>query len=136
MYANNPDATEKPSLVYPVEIEFQDGETQTITNREELLAAREGCKRVRCFDIVYPYSFTMPDDSVITLNSKEDKYLVREWYRANPGTNERPELQFPVDVEFQDGTVLTVNDETELQAAKDSQTVKSAVTLHLDLKYR
>ena len=119
-YVNNPDATQKPNLVFPIDIEYQDGELETITNREELLEARLGCKRVRCFDLVYPYSFTMPDNSTITLNSKDDKYLIRDWYRANPGIRVRPVLQFPLDIEFQDGTVQTVNDQTELDAAKES----------------
>lgn len=119
-YANNPDATDKPNLVYPIEIEYQDGTVETINDRDELLLAREGCKRVRCFDLVYPFSFTMPDGSTITLNSKDDKSLIRDWYVANPGTNERPVLQFPLDIEFQDGTVQTINDQTELEAAKES----------------
>lgn len=119
-YQNNPDATEKPNLVFPIEIEYQDGALETINDLDELLAAREGCKRVRCFDLVYPYSFEMPDASIITLNSKDDKHLIREWYRNNPGIRVRPVLQYPVDIEFQDGTIRTVNDETELQAAKES----------------
>lgn len=119
-YANNPDATEKPNLVYPIEIEYQDGTVESINDRAELLVARAGCKKVRCFDLVYPFSFTMPDGSTITLNSKDDRSLIRDWYVANPGTTERPVLQFPLDIEFQDGTIQTVNDQTELDTAKES----------------
>ena len=119
-YVANPDATEKPSLVFPIEIIYQDGTSETINDEDELIAAREGCVKVRCFDLVYPYSLTMPDDSIITLNSEDDRTLIKEWYRNNPGTRQRPELIFPVDIVFQDGTVQTVNDEDELKAAKES----------------
>lgn len=119
-YESNPDATEKPALVFPVDIEYQDGTVETIVDQAALIAAREGCKRVRCFDIVYPFSVTMPDASVITLNAKEDRYLIREWYKANPDAEGRPELVYPIDIEFEDGSIQTINDDTEFEAAKES----------------
>lgn len=119
-YQNNPGVTDKPNLVFPIDIEYHDGELETINTVEELRAAREGCKRVRCFDFVFPYSLTMPDNSTITLNSKDDRFLIRQWYRNNPGVRDRPVLQFPLDIEFENGTIQTINNETELQAAKDS----------------
>jgi len=39
---NNPNATERPSLVFPIEI-FQDGETITVATKEELHAIKEEC---------------------------------------------------------------------------------------------
>ena len=119
-YASNPDTNERPTLVFPLDIIYQDGTIETINNQEDLEAAREGCVRVRCFDLVYPYTLTMPDGSTITLSSKDDRTLIKEWYRANPGNHERPELVYPIDVIYQDGTLETINDATELQAAKDN----------------
>lgn len=119
-YEANPDAEERPSLVFPVEIEYQDGATATVNSQEELETAREECVTVRCFDYVYPFTVTMPDDSTIILNSKEDRSLIREWYRENPDVHEKPALVFPVQIEYQDGTTQTINDATELEAAKDN----------------
>tara|TARA_R110002073_G_scaffold53840_4_gene138851 strand:+ start:58623 stop:59483 length:861 start_codon:yes stop_codon:yes gene_type:complete len=119
-YVANPDVDERPTLVFPVEIEYQDGTTATIDDQTELEAARVDCVRVRCFDYVYPFSVTMPDASVIILNSSDDRSLVREWYRANPGVREKPELVYPIDIVYQDGTTQTINDGDELQAAKDN----------------
>ena len=119
-YADNPGTTEKPELIYPIEIEYQDGTTATINSREEFIQAREECRTVRCFDLVYPFTVTMPDGSTITLNSEEDRQLIRAWYEANPGVHERPTLVYPVDIIFQDGTTQTINDTEEYQAAKDN----------------
>ncbi len=119
-YQANPGTDERPELVFPIQIEYQDGTTATINSQEELIEAREGCRTVRCFDLVYPYSVTMPDDSIITLNSEDDRELIRAWYEANPGVHQRPSLVFPVDIVFEDGTTQTINNSDEYQAAKDS----------------
>ncbi len=119
-YADNPSATAKPTIVFPIEIEYQDGTTATINSQAELETARTECKTVRCFDLVYPFSVTMPDASVITLQTRDDRSLIKQWYRDNPGVNQRPTLVFPVDIEYQDGTVITINSQDELNAAKNN----------------
>ncbi|PWG06442.1 hypothetical protein [Polaribacter aquimarinus] len=77
-------------------------------------------RRQKCFQFVFPIDFIMPDDSSITLNSKEDWTLIREWYKANADVKERPELVFPVNVTLEDGTEQTLIDREELKAVKDS----------------
>ena len=77
-------------------------------------------KRSKCFEFVFPVDFIMPDDTSITLTSKDDWTLIREWYTANPDATERPELVFPVDVTLEDGTVQTLIDSDELATVKDS----------------
>jgi hypothetical protein len=77
-------------------------------------------KRWKCFHFVFPIDFIMPDDSSITLVSKEDWVLIKEWYTENPDVKERPELIFPVDVTLEDGTVQTLIDRDELIAVKNA----------------
>ena len=77
-------------------------------------------RRHKCFQFVFPIDFIMPDDSSITLNSKEDWSLIRDWYEVNSDVKERPELVFPVDITLEDGTVQTLLDRDELKAVKDS----------------
>ncbi|RCS27584.1 hypothetical protein DUT90_05585 [Polaribacter sp. WD7] len=100
-------------------------------NTSEAFLSREGRKlkdnderrkkrRAQCFQFVFPIDFIMPDDSSITLESKEDWSLIREWYAANPDAEERPTLVFPLDVTLEDGTVQTLIDRDELKAVKDS----------------
>lgn len=81
-------------------------------------AKRRG--RSKCFEFVYPIVLIMPDNSSITLNSKEDWSLKKDWYEANPDATERPELVFPVDVTLEDGTIQTLIDSDELKTIKDS----------------
>lgn len=81
---------------------------------------RSRSRRNRCFEFVFPIDFLMPDDSVITLESKDDWYLLRDWCKANPDANEKPEMIFPVDITLADGTVQTLLDRTELDAVKNS----------------
>ncbi len=68
-----------------------------------------------CFEIVYPISFTMPDESVLTIESEDELTLLWEWYEENPGNFEEPILNFPIDVVYPDGTTETVNSEEELE---------------------
>ncbi|KGL64201.1 hypothetical protein [Polaribacter sp. Hel1_85] len=78
-------------------------------------------RRFKCFEFVFPIDFIMADNSSITLNSKEDWTLIKDWYEANPDVTERPELVFPLDVTLkEDGTVQTLIDLDELKAIKDS----------------
>ncbi len=77
-------------------------------------------RRHKCFQFVFPIDFIMPDNSSITLNSKDDWTLIRDWYTANIDVTERPELVFPVDVTLEDDTVQTLLDRDELKTIKDS----------------
>lgn len=77
-------------------------------------------RRNKYFEFVFPLDFIMPDDSSITLETKADWVLIREWYQANPSVKERPELVFPVDVQLEDGTIQTLLDRTELMTIRES----------------
>lgn len=120
-YDANPDSEERPELVFPIDIEYQDGTVTTINSQDELEIARQECRTVRCFDLMYPFTVTMPDGTTtITLNSEDDRELIREWYQNNPGVHGKPTLVFPVDIMYQDGTTETINNEDEYQAAKEN----------------
>lgn len=137
-YEANPDVRERPELLFPIEINYGDTLRVTINNEEELNEARANCKnyqrgargeseergarrdREPCFQLVFPYAFTMPDSSIITINSQEDGQLIRDWYAANPRTQERPTLNFPVDIIFEDGSTQTINTEEEFDTTREA----------------
>lgn len=122
------DATKAEGLGYEVRLITTEGSWTSELNRvyfdtngrqlEDQRRPRHGRRR-SCFRLVYPFSVTMPDDTVITLESREDKSLIREWYSVNPDVDERPELVFPVDIEYQDGTIATINSQEELESARE-----------------
>ena len=71
----------------------------------------------RCFDLLLPVTYEMPDGSTITVENEEDWDDLKEWYEENSDSEEKPELQFPVNVEFDDETI-TVNSAEELRELK------------------
>lgn len=96
-------------------------------------------KRHKCFEFSFPITFFMPDNSTITLDSKEDWDLVKQWYRANPDANERPELVFPVDIVLKDGIVQTLLNIDELKdvkrACKENKDKRKCFRLVLPLSF-
>ena len=81
----------------------------------------EGSDRRECFRLVFPVTFIMPDGTEITGDSEEEVGMaMREWYANNPGVEEGPELQYPVDIMFEDLSTLTVNSNEEMRAAYEN----------------
>ena len=48
----------------------------------------------RCFDLLLPVTYEMPDGSTITVENEEDWDDLKEWYEENSDSEEKPELQF------------------------------------------
>lgn len=120
-YEANPGYDEKPALNFPVDIVYEDETTITLNTLEELREARRDCKEAnsrKCFELVLPVSFVMPDNSTITVETEEDWALIKEWHINNPEFEERGSLVFPVDIVYEDGTTLSLNTEEEMREAK------------------
>ena len=62
----------------------------------------------------------MPDDSNITISNDEDWWIIKNWYDGNPDSEERPDLQYPVDIIYDNGNVITVNSHDGMAEAKSS----------------
>ena len=109
-YEENQGVDEKPALVFPVNILGYDGETEAINNEEEMKNAYRECSvrdgdrdwdRRECFELVFPVTYIMPDGSTYEISSDEDESgweELKEWYDSNPDSDQRPELQYPVDI--------------------------------------
>lgn len=124
-YDENDDVDERPTLVFPVSITLkEDGSVQTLIDVDELNELKQNCRMDRdkrkCFQLVLPVTFTMPDASEIIVNTRADFKLVRQWHKDNPDATTRASLNFPVEIIYRDGTTATVNDATEYEAAKDN----------------
>ena len=78
----------------------------------------DGEKDWRCFDLVFPITFNMPDGSPVTIESDEESSWdeIKSWYESNPDSEEKPEMQFPV-VIFYDNDTYTLNSSDELRGA-------------------
>ena len=62
----------------------------------------------------------MEDASIIEVTKRADFRLLREWRKANPDATVKPALNFPLDIQYKDGTAATINNQTEFDAAKDA----------------
>lgn len=123
-YAANPDATERPELVFPVDVTLEDGTVQTLIDSDELSTIKDSCKKGKdkrkCFKLVLPVSFTMEDASVIEVTERADFKLLRAWKKDNPDATVKPAINFPIDIEYKDGTIETIEDQESYTAAKES----------------
>jgi hypothetical protein len=77
-----------------------------------------GRDREECFKLVYPVTYIMPDGTEITGNSERElKTLIKAWYKTHKNVRKSPVLKFPVQIEFADGRILTINSVEELRKA-------------------
>lgn len=127
-----------PSLGFQVGLISADGgEIGTISNeffdlngrrlsREGDFRSRGGDRRGskqgkgKCFELVFPYSLTLPDGTTLTIEAKEDMREVFEWYRENEGIEERPAIDFPIELMYTEDSVVAIASQEELEAAIQS----------------
>ena len=116
---------QKPVFVFPIQIQFGRGdevETVTINSDDELKEAFQACRGEeddkKCFTFGFPVSYTMPDGSVLTAEDEKDlEEKMQAFYESYTGEKKRPEVVFPVDLMFEDGSSLTVNSPEEMKQA-------------------
>ena len=116
---------QKPVFVFPIQIQFGEGdevETVTINSDDELKEAFQACRGEeddkKCFTFGFPVSFTMPDGTVLTAEDEKDlEEKMGAFYESYTGEKKRPEVVFPVDLMFEDGSSLTVNSPEEMKQA-------------------
>lgn len=83
---------------------------------EQLLkSAQIDGENERSAELVYPVEYTMPDGTIISINTKEEtRTIFQEWYGSNPGYTERPVLVYPVQMTFK-GKTYTINNDREMK---------------------
>ena len=83
------------------------------------LQERSGCGFGGCFELVFPVTIVFADQTTASVNSLEEmKDAIKTWKEANIDVKARPSFQFPIDVIKEDGTIVTVEDESELRALR------------------
>ena len=132
-YYEDSETEERPSMVFPITIITYEGESKSINSEEEMSDAYRGCSRRdrerdwdkdECFELVYPVTYVLPDGSTIEISDEEDESgweSLKSWYEANPEAEERPALQYPVDIVYESEEsedTVTINSEDEMVVAK------------------
>lgn len=72
-----------------------------------------------CIKLVYPITYTMPDGTTIAGEEKVIETAMKDWYIANPNSEEKPSLIYPVDyIVLETEETQTAENEDELIFAK------------------
>ena len=94
--------------------EVEEAVDQALYNVQE----RGGMGRYGCYELQFPVSITLPDNSTATVNSYDElKQTLRTYFEANGGRpKNRPNISFvfPISVVSADGEVITVESQEEM----------------------
>ena len=120
---NHPNADQRPHIVFPHDIELNNGDTVTVNSREELKTFMNVCQdnfgKKRCYKLLFPATLNFPNGDIIEVSSRDEMHsTLRTWKKDNPDATERPTLAFPYDVQTKDGDVITVNNEDDQKTLK------------------
>ncbi len=127
-----PSKENRPDLVFPIEVVNMEGEIISVATQDELSDLKGECpkqgkcgngkngKGYKCFSLVYPINLTAMGETY----SFDDRSAMKQFLRAYKQTNgpdaDRPELEYPVTVEYEDGTQVQVNSSDEMTALKEA----------------
>ena len=116
----------RPEIQYPVTIvyETKNGDSSvTINDLETMQSAKSECSdewekgfKRECFEMLFPLTYTMPDFSVITVESEEGYIAIKNWYVENPESKEKPILEYPVNIRL-----LYSDDENTFSVASEEE---------------
>lgn len=77
-----------------------------------------------CFSLQYPVTVNLPGgdpEDLEVFTEEELRAAIQAWREANPGpTDQRPSLNMPYTVVFDDDTALTIEDEDDLQTLRET----------------
>ena len=105
---------------------FDELTTQNFTQQateDNLLNARGGERgnRGKCFEIIFPVTLSFPDGSSEEVADRAAaRAAIQAWKAANPEATERPSIAFPYDVTLEDGTVVSLSSQEDLDALKET----------------
>ena len=121
---NYPDSDQRPHIIFPHDIELQNGDIVTVNNREELKEFMHACNdnfgKKRCYKLLFPATLEFPNGDIVEVSDRDEMHMtLRTWKKDNPDATERPTLAFPYDVQTKDGDIITVTNEDEKAALKE-----------------
>ncbi len=120
----------RPQLIFPIQVLNQEGEIVDVESQEALKELRKECPKrgkckgkngrgFKCFSLVFPVTITI-DGTDTTFDDRMSLKAAVRAYKQEAGDDAvRPTLVFPITVEYDDETQVTVNSKEELQALKE-----------------
>jgi hypothetical protein len=135
----NSTATQRPTLVFPLDVLAKDGTVTTVASETEFKALLATCPPQgrgkgrggrghkpgdhgqTCFKLNFPVTVQLPDSTTATAADKDALHtILHNWKKNNPTSKVRPSLVFPISVTLTDGTTQSVASKEALTALKES----------------
>jgi len=92
-----------------------DGALRNADN-EDILVDEFGGMSDKCFEVIYPLNYEMPDGSLISIDDRSELLTAyKQWREDNPDEKGRPELVYPLEVIDPEGEMLTITSADELK---------------------
>ena len=126
-YEQNSGMDGRPSIVFPINIITNGGESVTINNEDDMKDAYRDCSRrdrdweedKECFALVYPVTYIAPDGTTFEVVSDDEAgwEALKSWYEANPESEDMPVLSYPVSITYrsEEGEdIVIINNEEEM----------------------
>ena len=84
------------------------------------LESHKGVRR-HCFNPVFPVTLEYADGTTEEVADQDAMIAALKAYKeANPGSSERPKIQFPFDIELKNGDIVTLESEDDLKEALEN----------------
>ena len=124
------DDDDKLEIIFPITIILSDHEEIVLNNREELEELIEDCRGeneedddIECIDFQYPISFSVfnTDFQIIDVVTIENDRQLYRFLKRVKNAEVIASLNFPITLEYADGTTVEVNNNEEL-----ARTIKEA----------
>ncbi len=118
----HPRAPKKQMLQYPVDVNFN-GKVITVRDDQQMQRIKKACagdkEVVRCIEIIFPITFLMPDQSLLTVeDAKSQEGAIKQWFVEHPDfLKQKPTLQYPVNIKFK-GRELTIANAEQMMRVK------------------
>ncbi len=111
-------------FVYPISVTLADGSTVTINSSEDFDSIYNDCYGIddcencvaTCFDIVFPFAVVTQSGTVSSFNDYDELM----GFLSQLSEDDSFVIQYPITVEFEDGTQQSVGSDSELEVLYDS----------------
>ena len=140
--ADNPDVTQRPTFVFPIDVTDADGEVINVPDQDSLHVLAHSCRGAfrsghggnrhgaregrgggcnSCYTIAFPVTLSFPDGTTAEATDQDQfRALTHDWKQSNPEVDERPAFVFPITVTLEDGSTQEVADAAALTALRES----------------
>ena len=114
----NPDATDRPRIALPQDVELTDGNIVTVETADQFKELIMQCIADSpfgpCIKLIAPFTVDFPDGtSMVFSDLASFKEAIEAWKESNPSSSDRPEISFPYDVELHDGRIITLENKEQ-----------------------